>query len=298
MRHPEYQYLDLMETIMSSGDERLDRTGVGTRSIFGAMMRFDLSAGVIPLLTTKRVYWKLAAKELLWFLSGDTNIRGLLKQGVRIWTAWPLAAYRKATGQQISQEEFEYRIIEDAAFAASWGSIGPGYGKQWRRWQGPDGREHDQIDTLVRTLRENPASRRMLFHGWNVSDIDKMSLPPCHLLYQYHVTSSGRLNGLLFARSQDLFLGTPFNIAEAAMLLNMLAQQSDLTPGELIWFSGDTHLYLNHLDQARRQISLDPRPFPTLRLKRRPPTIDDYSLDDFVVDGYDPHPPISAPVAV
>ncbi|WP_242186248.1 thymidylate synthase [Sphingomonas sp. CARO-RG-8B-R24-01] len=298
MRHPEYQYLDLIEHVLERGDERIDRTGVGTRSIFGAAVRFDLSAGQVPILTTKRVYWKTAVKEMLWFLTGGTNIAPLLRENVRIWTDWPLATYRRETGEQIEQEAFERRILDDVGFAARWGELGPVYGKQWRRWQGADGRTHDQIATLVQTLRTNPSSRRMLFHGWNVGELDAMALPPCHMVYQYHVTSDGRLNCLLFQRSVDLLLGAAFNFVGATALQLMLAQQADLTPGELVWVAGDAHLYLNHLEQAREQITREPRPFPTMRLTRRPDSIDGYRITDFAVDGYTPHAAIKADVAV
>ena len=297
-RHPEFQYLDLLSDVLERGDERLDRTGVGTRSLFGAMVRFDLSDGTAPILTTKRVYWKTAVKEMLWFLTGGTNIQPLLRENVRIWTDWPLAHYRRETGETISQDEFEQRVVEDDAFAARWGELGPVYGKQWRRWLGADGREHDQIAALVEALRTNPTSRRMLFHGWNVPELGAMALPPCHMVYQYHVTSDGRLNCLLFQRSVDLLLGAPFNFVGAAALQLMLAQQADLRPGELIWVGGDVHLYLNHLGQAREQVSREPRPFPTMRLTRRAATIDEYRIDDFDVSSYAPHAAIKADVAV
>ena len=297
-RHPEFQYLDLLSDVLERGDERLDRTGVGTRSLFGAMVRFDLSDGTAPILTTKRVYWKTAVKEMLWFLTGGTNIQPLLRENVRIWTDWPLAHYRRETGETISQDEFEQRVVEDDAFAARWGELGPVYGKQWRRWLGADGREHDQIAALVEALRTNPTSRRMLFHGWNVPELGAMALPPCHMVYQYHVTSDGRLNCLLFQRSVDLLLGAPFNFVGAAALQLMLAQQADLRPGELIWVGGDVHLYLNHLGQAREQVSREPRPFPTMRLTRRAATIDEYRIDDFDVESYAPHAAIKADVAV
>lgn len=298
MRHPEYQYLDLVEQVLERGDERVDRTGVGTRSLFGAMMRFDLSDGTIPVFTTKRVYWKTAIKEMLWFLTGCTNIQALLKENVRIWSDWPLAAYRQETGEQISQDAFEQRILDDDVFAARWGELGPVYGKQWRRWMGADGQEHDQIADLVRALKETPASRRMLFHGWNVAELGEMALPPCHMVYQYHVTSDGRLNCLLFQRSVDLLLGMPFNCVGASALQLMLAQQAGLTPGELVWVGGDAHLYLNHLEQAREQLTREPRPFPKVSLAQRAAHIDDYRIEDFEVDGYDPHPAITAEVAV
>lgn len=329
-RHPEEQYLDLLADIIERGEKKIDRTGVGTLSVFGAMLRFDMRDEVIPLLSTKRVYWKTAAKEMLWFLTGATNIQPLVQNNCPIWTDWPLDKYRKATGHQISQEAFEARIADDDGFAAEWGELGPVYGKQWRRWLGPDGREYDQIADIIHMLKNNPASRRILFHGWNVPDIGAMALPPCHLLYQFYVSypdsrdvreevegfaSSGRdnldehhvrrtanpkprLKMLCFQRSSDTILGCPFNYFNAALLLRMVAQQVDMDADELIWMSGDTHLYLNHLGAAREQISREPRPFPRLRIIRKPDSIDGYRIDDFVVEGYDPHPAIKADVAV
>jgi thymidylate synthase len=298
MRHAEYQYLDLMDQILTHGDERIDRTGVGTRSIFGASVRFNLSDGTVPILTTKRVFWKPAVREMLWFLTGGTNIQDLLKQKVTIWTDWPLASYRAKTGDNISQQDFEARIVEDDAFAAQWGELGPVYGKQWRRWLGPDGREHDQIASVIDQLKNNPSSRRMLFHAWNPAELSTMALPPCHMVYQYHVTSSGKLNCLLYQRSCDLLLGAPFNFIGATALQLMLAQQAGLTPGDFVWVGGDVHLYLNHLEQAGTQMAREPRPFPKMTLARHAASIDDYQIEDFVLEGYDPHLAISAPVAV
>ncbi len=295
-RHPEYQYLDLLDQVLAKGDRRIDRTGVGTLSIFGAMARFDLSESV-PILTTKRIFWKTAIKEMLWFLTGETNIQALLKENVRIWTDWPLARYRKETDDQISQLEFEKRVTDDDAFAARWGDLGPVYGKQWRRWQGPDGREYDQIGGVIEALRSNPSSRRILFHAWNVAELDQMALPPCHMVYQFHV-SDGRLSCLLFQRSVDLLLGCAFNWAATVALQKMIAQQAGLELGEFVWMGGDVHLYLNHLDQAREQLRREPRPFPQLILKREAASIDDYKIEDFEIEGYDPHPHIAADVAV
>jgi thymidylate synthase len=296
--HPEQQYLDLLSDVLERGDERLDRTGVGTRSIFGATARFDLSDGTAPILTTKRVFWKTAVKEMLWFLTGQTNIQPLIRANVRIWTDWPLATYRRESGEDIAQTEFEKRIAEDDDFAARWGDLGPVYGKQWRRWLGADGREHDQITDLIQTLRTNPTSRRMLFHAWNVAELGSMALPPCHMVYQYHVTSDGRLNSLCFQRSADLLLGVSFNWVGATALQLMIAQQAGLRPGELVWFAGDVHLYLNHLEQAREQRTREPRPFPKMRLIREAASIDDYRIEDFEVEGYSPHAVIKADVAV
>jgi len=297
-RHPEYQYLDLMERVLENGDRRIDRTGVGTLSVFGAMLRFDLSDGSFPALTTKKVYWKTAVKEMLWFLTGETNIRPLLEQNVRIWSDWPLAKYVRETGETLSQKDFEARILADDDFAREWGDLGPVYGKQWRRWLGADGREYDQVAQVIETIRDNPGSRRMLFHAWNVPELPMMALPPCHMVYQFHVTSDGRLNLLTFQRSADLLLGCPFNYAGAAALLAMVAQQTELRMGELIWMGGDVHLYLNHLDQAREQMSREPGPWPKLELTRKPASIDDYTIDDFAVTDYHPQAAIVADVAV
>jgi len=295
--HPEIAVLDLMRLVWETGSERQDRTGVGTRALFGATLRFDLSAGTVPLLTTKRVYWKSAVKELIWFLSGDTSIRPLVAAGVHIWTDWPMARYARETGAAIDRDTFEARILSDDAFAAEWGDLGPVYGKQWRRWLGPDGREHDQMTTLVQGLRTNPASRRHIFTGWNVAELAGMALPPCHMTYQYFV-DGGRLSGILYQRSCDLGLGFPFNIFEASLLLRMLAQQCDLEPGELVWMGADVHLYRNHAHLVETQLSRTPRPFPKLVLQRRPADLFSYLADDVAIEGYDPHPAIAAPVAV
>lgn len=307
MTHPEQQYLDAMRRAWEEGDERVDRTGVGTRSLFGVTMRFDLSDGTIPLLTTKRVYWKSAIRELIWFLSGDTNIRKLVAQGVHIWTDWPLDKYVRATGESIDRDTFEQRIIGDDDFAAKWGDLGPVYGKQWVDWPrytpAGDGlfRQEDQgfnqIADLVEMIRNNPTSRRLIFTGWNVAELSGMALPPCHMTYQYHV-ANGRLSGILYQRSCDLGLGFPFNIFEAAVLVRMLAQQTGLEPGEIVWMGADTHVYSNHGHLVEQQLAREPRPFPKLSFARTPASMFDYALEDFVVEGYDPHPHIAAPVAV
>jgi thymidylate synthase len=304
-RHAEYQYLDLVQHVLNHGDKRIDRTGVGTLASFGAMMRFNMSDGTFPVYTTKRVYWKTAVKEMLWFLTGQTNIRSLLQENVRIWTDWPLDKYRKATGIQIAQEDFEARVLEDEGFAEEWGDLGPVYGKQWRRWVGPDGREYDQIATVIETLRTNPASRRILFHAWNVADLSRMALNPCHNFYQFFASGidgdreePAKLSLMVGTRSNDLGLGNPFNVCQQAALLAMVAQQVDMAPHELIWVGGDVHLYLNHIELAETILTREPRPFPKLRLLRRPDSIDGYRIEDFEVTGYDPHPAIEAPVAV
>ncbi|HEV7414991.1 MAG TPA: thymidylate synthase [Tianweitania sediminis] len=297
MSHGEQHYLDLMRRVLERGDERLDRTGVGTLSLFGEMLRFDLSDGTVPILTTKRVFWKTAVKEMLWFLTGRTDLRSLLQQNVRIWTDWPLQKYRQVSGETVSQANFETRILTDDAFAAQWGDLGPIYGKQWRRWQGPDGKVYDQIGTLVETLKRDPASRRMLFHAWNVADLGQMALPPCHMVYQFHVTK-GRLSCMMMQRSVDLMLGAPFNWVGTVALMLMLADQAELELGDFVWVGGDVHLYRNHLDAAREQLSRQPRALPRMRLTRHADSIDDYRIEDFAVDGYDPHGAIAADVAV
>ena len=310
--HPEWQYLDLMRRIWETGDERTDRTGVGTRSVFGATMRFGLADGRMPLVTTKRVYWKTATREFLWFLTGDTNIRALCAQGVGIWTDWPLERYRKASGHDILRADFSRRIVEDAEFAAEWGDLGPVYGKQWVDWptyrptgkglfrQGPG---INQVAQVVESLRTNPGSRRHIVEGWNVAELDAMALPPCHKTYQFHVTGGGggkkaKLNGLLYQRSCDVALGLPFNLWSAALFVRMLAQQSGLEPGELVWMGGDVHLYRNHAALVEKQLSRTPSGEPRLELVRRPASMFDYRIEDFEVTGYRPAAPISAPVAV
>lgn len=304
--HYEQQYLDLMRRIWSDGDEREDRTGVGTRCIFGATLRFDLSANAMPLITTKRVYWKTATREMLWFLTGETNIRPLVRQGVKIWNEWPHARYVKETGDNITLDDFVECIADDAAFAERWGDLGPVYGKQWVDWPTYRKREDglyetgpgiNQIADLVDSLKTNPGSRRHIIEGWNVAEIDEMALPPCHKTYQFHV-AGGRLNCCLYQRSCDVALGLPFNLWSAALLTRMLGQQVDLDPGELVWMGGDTHLYLNHNDLIEEQLSREPQGNPTLEIVRRPATIFDYRIEDFAVHDYAPHGPIKAPVAV
>jgi thymidylate synthase len=304
--HPEQQYLDLMRRIWTAGDERMDRTGVGTRSVFGAMLRFDLAGGAMPLVTTKRVYWKTATRELLWFLTGNTNIRPLVLQGVKIWNEWPHARYVAKTGEQLPLEKFVQRIADDEAFAARWGDLGPVYGKQWVDWptfeaQGDGtyrpGPGINQITQVVESLRTNPGSRRHIIEGWNVAELDAMALPPCHKTYQFHVAGD-RLNCLLYQRSCDVALGLPFNLWSAALLTRMIAQQVGLEPGELVWTGGDTHLYLNHEGLIDEQLSREPQGRPRLEIVRRPPSIFDYTIEDFEVHDYTPLAPIKAPVAV
>lgn len=298
----EQQYIDLLHRLLEHGDQRIDRTGVGTRSLSGEMMKFDLSAGAIPIMTTKKVAWKTALREMLWFIRGETNIRSLLVDGCRIWTDWPLKKYRETTGDDISQADFEARIVEDEAFAEEWGDCGPIYGAQWRAWRDADGRVHDQLAMMIETLKTDPASRRMIFHGWNVGELDQMILPPCHLLYAAHVSGlasdNPRVNITLFQRSADATLGLPFNINGLAALTHMIAAQVEMKPGTITWMGHDVHLYSNAEAAARIQIERTPRPFPKLKLLRRPDRIEDYQVEDFEVTGYDPHPPIKIDVAV
>lgn len=297
MDHPEGQYLVLLGRAWDTGMPRVDRTGVGTRALFGETLRFDLSDGTVPLVTTKRIAWKAALRELLWFLSGETNIRPLVAQGVHLWTDWPLAAHARETGETLTRDAFEARILDDDAFAARWGDLGPIYGKQWRRWTAPDGTEIDQIAALIQDLRRNPTSRRLLFTGWNVADLPRMALPPCHMTYQYFV-ENGRLHGILFQRSCDIGLGLPFNLFEAALLMHLFARHVGLAPGTLTWMGGDTHVYENHGHLVAEQRARAPRAFPRLRIAAPRLSIDDYVFEDFTIEGYDPHPAIAARVAV
>jgi thymidylate synthase len=304
--HWEWQYLDLMRQIWERGDERIDRTGIGTRSVIGAQIRFDMADGAMPLLSTKRVYWKTATREFLWFLTGSTNIRPLVLQGVKIWNEWPHANYVKATGEAIALDDFVARIAEDEAFAQKWGDLGPVYGKQWVDWptyeptgdglyrKGPG---INQVAQVVESLRNNPGSRRHIVEGWNVAEIEQMALPPCHKTYQFHV-GSGRLNCVLYQRSCDVALGLPFNLWSAALFVRMLAQQCDLEPGELVWLGGDTHLYLNHADLIETQLARVPSVAATMQIARRPESMFDYRIEDFSVSGYAPQEHLSAPVAV
>lgn len=262
------QYLDLMRHIREHGSRKMDRTGTGTLSVFGHQMRFDLGAG-FPLVTTKKLHLRSIIHELLWFLRGETNIGYLHQHKVSIWDEW----------------------------ADENGDLGPVYGAQWRSWPAPDGRHIDQVAQVIDTLRRDPDSRRMIVSAWNVADIPRMKLAPCHLLFQFYV-ADGRLSCQLYQRSADVFLGVPFNIASYALLTHMVAQQADLAPGEFIWTGGDCHLYLNHLEQADEQLGRKPLPLPRLGLQRRPHSISDYVFEDVVIEGYQSHPAIRAPVAV
>jgi thymidylate synthase len=303
------QYLDLLEHIMNKGMDKMDRTGVGTRSVFGYQMRFDLSEG-FPLLTTKKVPFRLIAEELLWFIAGDTQLRTLALKDVHIWDEWPYKAYLirnkklvPATGSQewhAGIKEFVERIKTDEAFAKEYGDLGPVYGYQWRHWPGRGGKEIDQLRDIVSQIKQNPNSRRLIVSAWNPADIEEMAkagLPPCHCLYQFYV-ANGKLSCQLYQRSCDTFLGVPFNIASYSLLLMMLAQVCDLEPGEFVWTGGDTHLYSNHFEQVKEQLTREPRKLPTLKINPAVKDIFAFTMDDFTLEGYDPHPPIKAPIAV
>ena len=264
----ERQYLDLLAHVLGHGANKTDRTGTGTLSVFGAQMRFDL-AGSFPLLTTKKLHLKSIIYELLWFLSGDTNVRWLQERGVSIWDEW-------ADGN---------------------GELGPVYGYQWRHWRTPEGREIDQISQVIESIRRKPNSRRHIVTAWNPADVDRMALPPCHALFQFYV-ADGRLSCQMYQRSADLFLGVPFNIASYALLTLMVAQVTGYAPGEFVLTLGDAHLYLNHLEQAREQLGRSARLFPRIKLNPQAKDVFGFRYEDFILEGYDPHPAIRAPIAV
>lgn len=262
------QYHDLLRRIIYEGVERGDRTGTGTKSVFGHQMRFDLSKG-FPLLTTKKLHLRSIIHELLWFLSGDTNIEYLHRNGVTIWDEW----------------------------ADENGDLGPVYGHQWRSWPTPDGGTIDQISNVIDQIKKNPESRRLIVSAWNVAEVDKMALPPCHTLFQFYV-ADGKLSCQLYQRSADVFLGVPFNIASYALLTMMVAQVTGLKAGEFVHTTGDTHLYLNHIEQAKLQLSRTPRPLPVMKLNESVNDIFGFKYEDFTLEGYDPYPSIKAPIAV
>jgi thymidylate synthase len=261
-------YEDLLRDVLEHGTRRSDRTGTGTRSVFGRQLRFDLSNG-FPLITTKRVHFRSIAYELLWFLRGDSNVRWLQEHGITIWDEWADAS----------------------------GNLGPVYGVQWRSWPTPSGETIDQITDVVNEIKRNPDSRRLIVSAWNPADIPDMALAPCHVLFQFYV-ADGRLSCQLYQRSADLFLGVPFNIASYALLTHMVAQQTGLVAGDFVWTGGDCHIYDNHVEQVTEQVSREPYPFPMLRFERRPPSILDYTFEDMSIEDYQYHPAIKAPVAV
>jgi thymidylate synthase len=305
------QYHDLLNHILDTGVKKEDRTGVGTTSVFGYQMRFNLQEG-FPLTTTKKLYTKAIIHELLWFLAGDSNIQYLCKNGVRIWDDWPYAKYKKSPefeGEDI--KAFAQRIAADDAFAKKWGELGPVYGYQWRSWPAPDGKSVDQIAKLIKQIKSNPYSRRLIVSAWNVPYIDEMALPPCHTMFQFYVSPAppnlpegegqnqrGLLSCQLYQRSADVFLGVPFNIASYALLTMMVAQVCDLGLGDFVHTFGDVHLYTNHEEQAKLQLTRDLRPLPKMLINPDVKSIFEFKYEDFQLKDYNPHPAIAAEVAV
>lgn len=314
-KHADESYLELLEHIMEHGVEKGDRTGVGTKSVFGYQMRFNLEDG-FPLLTTKKVPIKMIIHELLWFLRGDTNLKYLAENNVHIWDEWPYKSYLlrnnlpmpKINGPEWKDgmKEFVEKIKTDKSFAKEYGDLGPIYGYQWRNWPTPDGQHIDQLAKVIETLKTNPDSRRIIVSAWNVADIDEMAkagLPPCHCLFQFYVAEEDgkrKLSCQLYQRSCDTFLGVPFNIASYALLTMILSQICDLEPGEFVWTGGDTHLYLNHMDQVKEQLSRrsDIRPMPKMKVNPDKKRLEDFAIEDFELVDYNPHPSIKAPIAV
>lgn len=303
------QYLDLLKDIKTNGVKKSDRTGVGTLSVFGRQLRFELSEG-FPAVTTKKLFMRGIIHELIWFLQGSTNIKYLVDNDVHIWDDWPYRHYLMEQGEKVPDSnsdewqtgiaKFTEKIKKDEGFAKQWGELGPVYGYQWRNWPAPDGRHIDQIAQAIDALKNNPDSRRIIVSAWNVADIEEMSkagLPPCHLLFQFYV-ADGKLSCQMYQRSADTFLGVPFNIASYALLTMMIAQVTGYKPGDFVHTFGDTHLYLNHLKQVDEQLSREPRPLPQMKINAAVKDISDFKFEHFELVGYDPHPPIKAPIAV
>lgn len=310
-RHADEQYLDLLQKLLDEGNEKTDRTGTGTKSFLGYQMRFNLEDG-FPLLTTKKVPIKAIIHELLWFMRGDTNLKYLADNNVHIWDEWPYKAYLKKQGLPIPEingeewtsgmKEFVEHVKTDEAFAKEYGNLGPIYGYQWRSWPTPNGGHIDQLAKVIEQIKNTPDSRRMIVSAWNVADIDEMAkagLPPCHCFFQFYV-ADGKLSCQLYQRSCDTFLGVPFNIASYATFTMIMAQICGLKPGEFVWTGGDVHLYKNHIEQAKLQLTRrgDIRPLPTLKINPEKKQIEDFTIEDFELIGYDPHESIKAPIAV
>lgn len=291
------QYLDLCKHILEHGIYKEDRTGVGVISTFGYQMRFDLAKG-FPLLTTKRVHLKAIIYELLWFIKGDTNIKYLVDRDVKIWNEWPYQKYVHSKDfQGETLEEFVLKIKQDEEFAKLYGDLGPVYGHQWRKFEGPNGAMIDQLDYVLREIKQNPSSRRLIVNSWNAALVDQMALPPCHMMFQFYV-NDGKLSCQLYQRSADTFLGVPFNIASYALLTMMVAQVSGLELGEFVHTLGDAHIYSNHLDQIKLQLSREPRDLPTMKLNPNVTSLYDFVYEDFTLENYNPHKAIKGEVAV
>lgn len=286
-------YLDLCDFVLENGEDRSDRTGTGTRSVFGYQMRFDLSQG-FPLLTTKRVHFASLAKELLWFISGDTNIKWLVENNVRIWNEWPYAIFKDSSDYNgETMKEFIERIKTDDKFAKKYGDLGPVYGKQWRDFNGVD-----QLQKVIDTIRHNPNSRRIILSAWNPSEVDDMALPPCHAFMQFYVSESGKLSLQLYQRSADIFLGVPFNIASYALLLHMIAKITDLEVGDFVHTIGDAHIYKDHFDVVKTQLTREPYPLPKLIIHGNQKEIEEFKFEDFEIVDYQHHPALKAKVSV
>ncbi len=309
--HVDTLYLDLLEKIMKDGETKTDRTGTGTKSIFGYQMRFNLEEG-FPLLTTKKVPIKAIIHELLWFLRGDSNLKYLADNNVHIWDEWPYKAYLNSKNVPLPEingeewktgmAEFVEKIKNDEAFAKEYGNLGPIYGYQWRSWPTPNGGHVDQIAQVIEQIKKSPDSRRMIVSAWNVADIEEMAkagLPPCHCLFQFYV-ANGKLSCQLYQRSCDTFLGVPFNIASYALLTMIIAQVCDLKPGDFVWTGGDVHLYLNHMEQVNTQLARrnDIRPMPKMKINPNKKKLEDFTIEDFELVDYNPHDAIKAPIAV
>lgn len=312
------QYLQLCQHILDEGNDKGDRTGTGTRSVFGYQMRFDLQKG-FPLLTTKRTAFRLIATELLWFLKGDTNVRTLIAQNNHIWDEWAFEKWVKSDQYEgpdmtnfglrvnkdpefkIQYEEqmaiFQNKVLNDDEFAQEYGDLGPVYGKQWRSWPADNGETIDQVKNVIESIKNNPNSRRHIVSAWNPAEVDDMALPPCHTLFQFYV-ADGRLSCQLYQRSADVFLGVPFNIASYALLTHLIAKECGLEVGDFVHTLGDAHLYSNHFDQVNEQLSRSPRELPQLIIKTEKESIFEYEIEDLAIDGYDPYPRIKAPIAV
>lgn len=312
------QYLDLCEHILENGTRKEDRTGTGTLSVFGYQMRYNLAEG-FPLMTTKKTAFRLIVSELLWFIKGDTNVRQLIADNNHIWDEWAFGQWVKSSeyegpdmtdfGRRAQKDEefavlykeqmelFRKRILEDAAFAEKYGDLGPVYGEQWRSWKTTTGETIDQLKNVIAAIKKNPDSRRHLVTAWNPEFVDDMALPPCHTMFQFYV-ADGKLSCQLYQRSADVFLGVPFNIASYALLTHLIARECGLAVGDFVHTTGDTHLYLNHLDQVNEQLSRTPKALPQLAVNEKIESIFDLTLEDISIEGYDPHPRISAPVAV